>query len=101
MNKVALFLFAFLFATMVQADEQSDTPENKIAEGKLIYDMYCASACHQAPAADRLKPKQWRIVLNTMQKRMQTFGMPPLTDTELENVYAYLTQPTNDNNEDP
>ena len=95
MNKVSLIIFFLLFSTTLLADDSTVD----LAAGKQIYDMYCASACHQAPAADRLKPKQWRIVLNTMQKRMQTFGMPPLTETELENVYVYLTQTPASNNE--
>ena len=88
MIKYCLLIFPLIFSPTLMADDSTVD----IAAGKMIYDSYCASACHQAPAADRLKPKQWRVVLRTMQKRMQTAGMPPLTDTELERVYAYLTQ---------
>jgi len=89
MIKYSPIIFFLLFSATLLADGT----DVDIAAGKMIYNSYCAQACHQAPAANRLRPKQWRVVLNTMQKRMRSSGMSPLTDIELENVYAYLTQP--------
>jgi len=66
--------------------------DSDIEAGKLIYDGYCASACHQAPAANRLTANQWRTVLKTMRTRMRSAGMPPLTDDEQRQLLAYLTQ---------
>jgi len=62
------------------------------AAGEQLFKVYCADACHQAPAARRLKPQQWRIVLETMQVRMQTAGMPPLTEIQLGQVFTYLKE---------
>ncbi len=59
--------------------------------GKAIYQSSCANVCHQAPKAGRLRPKQWRVVLRTMQTRMQSAGMQPLTDLQHRQVLAYLT----------
>jgi mono/diheme cytochrome c family protein len=85
-NLIVLFLL-FTAVTQVNAADSDD-----VAAGKDIYDNNCSDLCHQAPAADRLRPKQWRVVLNTMQIRMQSVGMDPLTDVELEQILAYLTQ---------
>lgn len=68
----------------VYADEDYDA-------GKEIYDFRCAETCHQTPDAKGFKPNQWRIILNNMQKRMETAGMPPLTQQEFEQVLYYLT----------
>ena len=88
MIKTSLIILSLLFTAALQASES----DSDIKAGQAIYDSYCADVCHQAPAASRLKPGQWRVVLNTMQKRMQQSGMEPLTDVELKQVHAYLSQ---------
>lgn len=60
-------------------------------EGKQIFEQRCADICHQTPEVGLLNAKQWRVVLNTMQKRMRAAGMPPLTQEELQQVLNYLT----------
>jgi len=92
MIKRALIIIAMLLSSTILANAAESAPEDDIKAGEQIYDTYCADACHQAPAAGRLKPKQWRIVLNTMQTRMQGVGMQPLTEEQLRQVLAYLTQ---------
>ena len=59
--------------------------------GKQIFEFRCVDTCHQTPNPASLNPKQWRIVLNTMQKRMATAGMAPLSEQELEQLLYYLT----------
>ena len=63
-----------------------------IEAGRMIYESFCASACHQAPAADRLTVNQWRTVLKTMQTRMRSAGMPELSAEEQRQLLVYLTQ---------
>ena len=60
--------------------------------GQKVFQVYCADLCHQAPQARRLKPAQWRIVLDTMQVRMQSVGMSPLTDEQIHQVFTYLKE---------
>ena len=64
--------------------------EDDINVGKQIFNTNCSNICHQTPAAKRLKPKQWRVVLSTMQIRMQSIGMPKLSEQQLNQVFDYL-----------
>jgi mono/diheme cytochrome c family protein len=59
-------------------------------DGKQIFEARCA-ACHQLPEPAMLKPKQWRLVLMTMQKRMQQNGLAALSEEEFAQVLKYLT----------
>jgi len=88
MNKATLLLLAFVFTGGAAAEETSDD----VAAGQQIYASYCANICHQPPTASRLRPAQWRVVLQTMQARMQSAGMPPLSAEQLEQLHRYLTQ---------
>lgn len=72
--------------------EEDKTNSENIEAGKKIFAARCTDACHQTPRADHLNAKQWRVVLKTMQTRMQSVGMIPLTAEELEQVYQYLTR---------
>jgi len=74
-------------STLFAAEQDTD-----IEAGKMIYDSFCASACHQAPAADRLTANQWRTVVKTMQTRMRSAGLPELTAEEQRQLLAYLTR---------
>ncbi len=74
----------FVLTLNAQADETYEA-------GKEVYEFRCADTCHQTPTASGFKPKQWRIILKNMQKRMETSGMPPLTEQELEQVFYFLT----------
>ncbi len=62
--------------------------------GRQLFETRCADVCHDVPALDSLSPKQWRHVLATMQKRMKSAGMDPLTEQELEQLYRYITRHT-------
>jgi len=81
MRKIMLFyLLSFAFAGVGMASE----------EGKQIFETRCAT-CHQLPEPAMLKPKQWRLVLMTMQKRMQQNGLPPLSEEDFSLVLNYLS----------
>jgi mono/diheme cytochrome c family protein len=58
-------------------------------EGKQLFETRCA-ICHQLPEPAMLQLKQWRLVLKTMQNRMQKNGLPPLTEDEFALVLNYL-----------
>jgi mono/diheme cytochrome c family protein len=77
-----------LFATSAEAQES-------VEQGKMLFESRCA-VCHQLPEPSMLKLDQWRRSLATLQKRMQTFGMSPLTAVESEQVLAYLATQARD-----
>ena len=81
---ILLLIYGQAFADSEKASD--------FAAGQQVFQVYCADLCHQAPQARRLKPAQWRIVLDTMQIRMQSVGMAPLTDTQIHQVFTYLKQ---------
>ena len=62
------------------------------AAGEAIFEQTCAGACHGAPVPERLSANQWRVVLKTMQKRMRSRGMEPLTEQQTAQVFRYLTE---------
>jgi cytochrome c5 len=100
MIKHKQIIFSLLLTTTLYASESSTAADvstdldssSEINVGKDIYENFCANACHQIPVPGRLKPKQWRVVLNTMQVRMKSAGMTPLTEEQIEQVLAYLSQ---------
>jgi len=84
---------------VVQADEKpaasAQPPEdnNDLARSKnaeLLFVGRCVT-CHQLPEPGMLTPKQWKLILGTMQQRMQQAGLPPLSEEETELVLEYLT----------
>ncbi len=66
------------------AEETNDAGEN-------LYKSRCGM-CHQLPEPGMLTAMQWRIVLETMQKRMGHLGMPPLTEAEYRQILDYLSR---------
>jgi mono/diheme cytochrome c family protein len=87
MKTLAIYLALMTFMPSGFANE-----DNKdIEAGKTIFESRCSDVCHQTPRADHLSAKQWRVVLKTMQTRMQSVGMTPLTKEEIEQVYQYIT----------
>lgn len=58
--------------------------------GRQLFETRCGVGCHQLPEPASLKSAQWQLVLQTMQKRMRQFGMPPLTEAEYDAVLSYL-----------
>lgn len=77
---VTLGLACFVSNVQAQAD---------VEQGKQLFESRCA-LCHQLPEPSMLKQDQWRRSLLTMQKRMQSSGMAPLSETEFQQMLAYL-----------
>ena len=108
--KVNLFLFSCLFLLVspfmvVHAAEDEVSPEQpaldqseteitsdaRSADAKSLFEGRC-QMCHQLPEPDMLKPKQWKLILGTMQQRMQQAGVPPLTGDETEMILEYIAE---------
>lgn len=96
--KYSLILFSVLFSSALYASEATEPPvaatetESDTLTGQEIFTTYCADACHQAPDRSRLRPKQWRVVLNTMQVRMKSAGRPQLTEDQTKKLLDYLSK---------
>ena len=58
---------------------------------KSLFEGRC-QMCHQLPEPGMLRPKQWRLILGTMQQRMQQAGVPPLTEDETEMILEYIAE---------
>ncbi len=90
--KKALILFIGLFLTgtpyvAVYADEVASNDNS--ADAKSLFEGRC-QMCHQLPEPGMLRPNQWRLILGTMQQRMQQAGVPPLTSEETEMILGYI-----------
>jgi cytochrome c5 len=68
---------------LVQADDSADS--------KSLFEGRC-QMCHQLPEPGMLTPKQWKLILATMQQRMQQAGVPPLTQRETELILEYIAE---------
>lgn len=73
-----------LLTQLLWAEETNNAGEN-------LYKSRCGM-CHQLPEPGMLTAKQWRIVLETMQKRMGHIEMPPLSEGEREQILGYLSK---------
>ncbi len=60
-------------------------------DGAALFAARCAGICHQNPLAVRLTPKQWQVVIKTMQSRITQAGLAPLSDEESRAILHYLT----------
>ena len=89
---VAMLLAAGLSLTPVYAAEQAaeETAAEREAWAKSLFEGRC-QMCHQLPEPGMLKPAQWKLILMTMQQRMQHANVPPLTEDETERLLEYLT----------
>ncbi len=79
-------------ATAEQAstvDESAESSADREAYAKSLFEGRC-QMCHQLPEPGMLRPKQWKLILTTMQQRMQQAGVPPLTEDETGRLLAYL-----------
>ena len=76
-----MFLVLLSLSGVVSADE----------EARQLFETRCA-ICHQLPEPAMLKPNQWRVVLMTMQKRMEQRGLPPLSEEEFTLLLKYLSE---------
>ena len=91
--KYSLIIFSLLFSNALFASETTGAETNsETLTGEEIFTTVFADACHQAPDRSRLKPKQWRVVLNTMQVRMKSAGRIPLTENQNKRLLKYLSQ---------
>ncbi len=87
--KTVLVLFVCLIITaaplfMVHAEEAQ--PD----EAESLFNARCGM-CHQLPDPGMLKPKQWQLIINTMQQRMQQGKIPQLQPQERDMILEYLT----------
>lgn len=89
MIKYSLIILSLLFSNLLYAADESAA---NIKSGEEIFKTICADACHQAPDRSRLRPKQWRVVLNTMQVRMKSAGRPQLTEDQTKLLLEYLSK---------
>jgi len=93
MIKYSLTIFSLLISSTLFASETTDVETgSETLTGEEIFTTVCADACHQAPDRSRLRPKQWRVVLNTMQVRMKSAGRTPLTEDQNKRLLEYLSQ---------
>jgi len=90
---VALPVFV-VQAAEVGVDETAldDAPLEKASanEAEVLFAGRCAM-CHQLPEPAMLKAKQWKLILVTMQQRMQQANVPPLQAQEHDLILEYLT----------
>ena len=103
--KKVLTIFAGLILVVsslvtVQAGENQAASVQTKAEGasadssvyaKDLFEGRC-QMCHQLPEPGMLRAKQWRLILTTMQQRMQQAGVPPLTEDETETILEYIAE---------
>jgi mono/diheme cytochrome c family protein len=108
--KTVLILFVSLVLTgasviAVQAEEGQALSESGMAEqpvteesaaereayAKSLFEGRC-QMCHQLPEPGMLRTEQWKLILTTMQQRMQQAGVPPLTEDETEHLLEYLAE---------
>ncbi|MGK7346817.1 MAG: c-type cytochrome [Candidatus Nitrospinota bacterium M3_3B_026] len=77
-----------LFAALARPAGAGDADE-----GGEIFNTICA-ICHQLPDPSFLRISQWKVVLETMRKRMEQKGMVPLSEDEERKVLEYLKKNT-------
>jgi mono/diheme cytochrome c family protein len=64
-------------------------PSEDQSDAEDMFIVRCA-LCHQLPDPGMLKPQQWKLIISTMQQRMQQAGVRQLDDQELETILEYL-----------
>lgn len=90
---VAVPLFS-VQAEDAQVDKVQEEPAQSESasadDAEALFTGRCAM-CHQLPEPAMLKPKQWKLILVTMQQRMQQAKVPPLQAQEHDMILEYLT----------
>lgn len=61
------------------------------SEAEDLFVTRCA-LCHQLPEPGMLKPQQWKLIVSTMQQRMQQAGVPQLSEQETDTILGYLSE---------
>ena len=83
MRYLPLVVILLLLVQPLRAEETNDAGEN-------LYKSRCGM-CHQLPDPGMLTAGQWKIVLETMQKRMGHIEMPPLSENDRVQILGYLS----------
>lgn len=73
----------YLESSSRQADQ------DQASAAKDMFVARCA-LCHQLPEPDMLKPTQWKIIVQTMQQRMQQKDIPQLNEEERQQILKFL-----------
>ena len=103
--KTVLFLFICLILTSIplmfahaagsellaEAQAVAQVTADTVSDKKNLFEGRC-QMCHQLPEPTMLKPQQWKLILTTMQQRMQQAGVPPLTEGETEMILEYIAE---------
>jgi len=76
--------------TYLKASALLPTAENQ-TEAEDLFVTRCA-LCHQLPEPAMLRPQQWKLIISTMQQRMQQAGVPQLSEQETETILGYLSE---------
>jgi mono/diheme cytochrome c family protein len=91
-------VFSWMFLSAVHAGESQVSTGQVVAEetsserntyAESLFKGRC-QMCHQLPEPSMLRPQQWKLILTTMQQRMQQAGVPPLTQEETDRLLEYL-----------
>jgi len=76
--------------THLKQHARQPAPE-KLSMAEQTFSARC-TLCHQLPEPSMLKPKQWELIMNVMQQRMQQASVPQLAEQEFDLVLKYLQQ---------
>ena len=71
-------------------DESVQSEQASLDDAEALFAGRCAM-CHQLPEPGMLKAKQWKLILVTMQQRMQQANVPVLQTQEHDMILQYLT----------
>ena len=74
----------------LNALSSNEIVNEKKLSGEKIFQNRCQN-CHELPYRDSLSKTQWHFVLKTMQRRMKSSNLPPLSETETSVLYQWLT----------
>lgn len=70
-------------------ESATESAADREAWAQSLFEGRC-QMCHQLPEPGMLKPQQWKLILTTMQQRMQQAGVPQLTEDETGRLLEYL-----------
>ena len=88
---LSVSLISAMTPFMVVGVETEKTEAEAGVDAKSLFEGRC-QMCHQLPDPDMLKPAQWRLILVTMQQRMEQAGVPPLTKDETDLILEYIAE---------
>jgi mono/diheme cytochrome c family protein len=91
MKAVLTLFYSLVLAGVPLMTVAEETSAEREAYTKSLFEGRC-QMCHQLPEPGMLKPKQWKLILTTMQQRMQQAGVPPLTEDETEAILEYIAE---------